>query len=247
MYAEQYIDKVAGLLDEFRGQSEQVMAAAEAVADRLAAGGRMHHFDTGHMKEEPIRRAGGFLALHHLELKFEVEHLLPAGREAERGPMQQRYFYDREELAPLLIEKSHIQSGDVLIQVSNSGKEPFTVGVAVEAKAKGALVIGLTSVAFSEALDPCHSSGKKLYEVADLIIDMGSPFGDAVVDVEGLETPVGATSGVMTAVSLWALMSEIAGSCARRGLSPSIYRSVNLPGGFEHNREMERAYGATGL
>ena len=247
MYAQQYIEEIEGLLEQFKGQSEAIAAAANATADRLKAGARMHHFDTGHMKEEPIRRAGGFLALHHLELKFEVEHALPAGRSAERGPMQQRYFYDREELAPLLVEKSHIQSGDVLIQVSNSGKEPFTVGVAVEAKARGAMVIGLTSVEFSKGLKSGHSSGKRLFEVAEHVIDMSSPFGDAVVDVEGLDTPVGASSGVMTGVALWALMSEIAGACTSLGLKPSIYRSVNLPGGFEHNREMEKAYDSTGL
>jgi uncharacterized phosphosugar-binding protein len=243
-----YLDEVLGLVREFRDAAgPELAAAAQLAADSVASGGALHHFDTGHMKQEPIRRAGGFLGLHHLELHLEAEHPLPPGRESSRSAIAQRYFYDREDLAPLLVEKSHMRDGDVLIQVSNSGKEPFTVGVGIEAQKLGVKLIALTSVEFSRELAAKHSSGRKLFEVADAVVDMRSPPGDAILTIPGIRTPVGATSGVMTAVALWALNCEIAGALAERGIEPAIYRSVNMPDGFEFNAEMERLYRKRGI
>lgn len=248
MQGQRYLDRVLELVRDFRDAAgDELAAAATLAAESVAAGGALHHFDTGHMKQEPIRRAGGFLGLHHLELHLEAEHPLPPGRETTRSAIAQKYFYDREDLAPLLVEKSHLREGDVLIQVSNSGKEPFTVGVGHEARARGVKLIGLTSVEFSRTLEPRHSSGKRLFEIADAVVDMRSPPGDAILDVPGIRTPVGATSGVMTAVALWALTCEIAGALAERGIEPAIYRSVNLPDGFEFNAEMERRYRERGI
>ena len=163
------------------------------------------------------------------------------------GSLKQRYFYDREDLSTLLLDKSHLREGDVLIQVSNSGKEPYTVGVGLGARERGVKLIALTSVDFSSQLEAAHSSGKRLFEIADEVIDMGSPFGDAVIDVEGMETPVGATSGVMTAIALWALMVEITGALVEAGIKPAVYRSVNLPDGFKFNSQQEELYRSRGI
>ncbi|MEZ6195182.1 MAG: sugar isomerase domain-containing protein [Planctomycetota bacterium] len=248
MQGRRYLDRIVDLVGDFRDRAGPSLEAAAALCgEAVAAGGALHHFDTGHMKEEPIRRAGGFLGLHHLELHLEAEHALPPGRTAERSAMAQRYFYDREDLAPLLVEKSHLRAGDVLIQVSNSGKEPFTVGVGLEARARGVKLIALTSVEFSRSLEPKHSSGRRLFEIADAVVDMGSPPGDALLDIPGVRTPVGASSGVMTAVSLWALTCEITEALVARGIEPAIYRSVNLPDGFAFNREMEELYRKRGI
>ena len=131
--------------------------------------------------------------------------------------------------------------------MSNSGKEPFTVGVGIEAKARGVGLIALTSVEFSRELEPRHSSGKRLFEIADQVVDMRSPSGDAVLEVEGIDTPVGPSSGVLTAVSLWALLSEITGRLAAEGLPPAVYRSVNMPDGFEFNQKMDALYRERGI
>ncbi len=248
MHAARYLKAITGLIASFENQElEAVHQAAKIAADAVLAGARLHHFDTGHMKQEPIRRAGGLLGLHHLEMRLEVDHILPAGRKAKLTTMEQQYFYDREELADLLLEKSHVEAGDVLIQVSNSGKEPFTVGVGAGAKKRGLKLVVLTSMEFSKAVESKHSSGKKLFEIADAVIDLRAPMGDAVFDIPGIGTPVGATSGVMTAVALWALMSEITGILADAGQPPAVYRSVNLPGGFEFNRGQQELYEERGF
>ena len=248
MYAKRYIEEIDALTRSFAAEElDAVRRAAGLAVDAVLADGRLHHFDTGHMKREPIRRAGGLLALHHLELSMQVEHLLPAGREARLTAMEQEYFYDREDLAALLLDKSHVEAGDVLIQVSNSGKEPFTVGVALEARKRGLKVIALTSLAFSRSVASRHSSGQKLFEVADAVIDLHAPASDAVLKIDGIDTPVGATSGVMTAVALWCLMCETAGQLAEKGQPPAVYRSVNLPNGFPFNREQQKLYEERGF
>ena len=248
MLARTYTREIMRLIDEFATREEDHLTqAATLAANAVVAGGRLHHFDTGHMRKEPIRRAGGFLGLHLLDLEVNVEHRLPAGREEKRTLIEQQYIYDREELAPLLVEKSHLEPGDVLIQVSNSGKEPFTVGVGVEAKKRGVHLIGVTSVDFSKSLEPRHSSGKRLFEIADVVIDMGAPLADAVLEVDGIDTPVAATSGTLTAVALWSLMAEMTEALVARDMTPAIYRSVNLPNGFAFNREQEERYRHQGI
>jgi uncharacterized phosphosugar-binding protein len=248
MHAARYLDVITKLIAKFQeNELEATHAAALLAAEAVLAGGRLHHFDTGHMKKEPIRRAGGLLGLHPLELLIEAFHVLPSGRKAELSTMEQQYFYDREDFAPFLLDKSHVKEGDVLIQVSNSGKEPFTVGVGVEAKKRGLKLIALTSLEFSKGVKSKHSSGKRLFEIADAVVDLCAPFGDAVLDMPGVDTKVGATSGVMTAVALWALMTEITGILADRGQPPAIYRSVNMPDGFEFNRTQRALYEKRGF
>ncbi|MCB9833716.1 MAG: sugar isomerase domain-containing protein [Planctomycetes bacterium] len=247
MAAAAYLERIQALI---RSLCDEELAAigqaAESVAERLAAGGRLHHFDTGHMKREPIRRAGGLVGLHPLELELEVRHRAPAGRSSAHTEAEQSYFYDREDLADYLIEKSNLVAGDVLVQVSNSGKEAFTVGVAAAAQARGVLVVALTSVAFSRELEARHSSGKRLFELADLVVDMKAPPGDALLELPGLATAVAPASGVMTAVTLWALMAEICARLTERGLAPAVYRSVNLPDGWAFNREQIALYESRG-
>ncbi len=248
MAAEAYLERIQALIGELRErESETIGRVAAAVAAKVEAGGRLHHFDTGHMKREPIRRAGGLVGLHPLELELEMRHRAPAGRSSAHTEMEQSYFYDREDLARFLIDKSNLQAGDVLIQVSNSGKEAFTVGVGLLAREMGVFVVALTSVAFSNSLEPRHSSGKRLHEIADAVIDLHAPPGDALIELPGMPTPVGPSSGVMTAAAIWAFMVEITAKLAARGLPPAVYRSVNLPDGWAFNREQTALYEKRGF
>ena len=248
MSSEQYLDGITDLIARFREtQTAPIAEAAALAASAVAAGGSLHHFDTGHCRYEPIRRAGGLIALHTIGVTLEVEHALPPRSSDGRIEMRRQYFYDREELAAIVVEKSHVREGDVLIQVSNSGKEPFTVGVGVEAQRRGAQLIALTSVEFSRGLEAAHSSGKRLFEVADAVVDLCSPPGDAILDVPGVDVKVGPTSGVLTTVALWSLISEITTSLTARGIAPSIWKSVNEPDGFEHNAAAEERYRREGI
>jgi uncharacterized phosphosugar-binding protein len=245
------------LADRFLGRAEEAIAAfrreagaevqeaADLTAERVAAGGKIHHFDTGHTSREPIRRAGGLVGLHGIEVRYDLIHPLPPGREP--SGLRSGYFLDNEEMGRMVAERSHLAEGDVLWLASNSGKEPFPVALALGAKSRGCAVVGLTSVAFSRSLEPRHSSGRRLSEVADRVIDLRGPVGDAVLEAPGLGTPVAPLSGLLTVAAIWALQAATIEALLARGIRPSVYRSVNLPDGFSWNDRAEAEYRRRGI
>jgi uncharacterized phosphosugar-binding protein len=244
--ARRWLDLARAHLDRLASAAEPEIAAAAALtADRLAAGGRLHHFDTGHTAREPVRRAGGLVGLHSIEAAWELKHPLPPGREG-KGLLQD-YYYDNEAMGRMAAERSHVAAGDVLWLVSNSGKEPFPVALALGAQAAGCAVVAVTCVAFSKSVEARHSSGRRLFEVADRVVDTRGPVGDAALDVPGLSTPVGPLSGLLNVAAVWALEAETIEALLARGIVPAVYRSVNLPDGFAHNLEAERRYRERGI
>lgn len=245
-YGERFFDAAGAALERLRREAgAEIRAAAALTAERVAAGGRIHHFDTGHTAREPIRRAGGLVGLHGIEVRYDLVHPLPAGREP-RGLLAS-YYYDNEELGRRVAERCHVEAGDVLWLVSNSGKEPFPVALALGVREKGAAVVAVTSVAFSAALAAAHPSGRRLYEVADVVIDTRGAVGDAAVDAPGLGTPICPLSGLLNVAAVWALQAETIQALQSRGIDPSVYRSVNLPDGFDWNDRAEARYRARGI
>ena len=114
---------------------------------------------------------------------------------------------------------------------SVSGKTANVVELALQARAHGLTVIALTALAYSSKLASEHPSGKRLYEVADLVLDNHAPYGDALLEVEGLDYPICPASGIGAAVTLWAVVAGIVEEMLRRGLKPTVFPSVNRPDG----------------
>src|SRR5262245_31422002 len=150
-----------------RDAAKEIDAAAALTAERIAAGGRLHHFDTGHTAREPVRRAGGLVGLHAIEARWDLAVSAPAREGARASDLETSYFYDNEEMGRMVAARARFAPGDVLWLVSNSGKEPFPLALALGAKERGAVVVAVTCVAFSKAVPARHSSGKRLHEVAD--------------------------------------------------------------------------------
>jgi uncharacterized phosphosugar-binding protein len=141
-------------------------------------------------------------------------------------------------------------SGEVLIAISNSGKNCSPIEVALYAKQKGLTVVALTSVAMSHATPSEHPGGQKLPDVADHVLDNGGVPGDAIVEVlpaaAGLpaETSVkaGPTSTLIgCSVLNWLMLATI--DWLKQNQHPlPILRSQNLPGAIEHNRDLAQKY-----
>ncbi len=228
-----------------RDASAEIEAAAAFTADRLAKGGRLHHFDTGHTAREPVRRAGGLVGLHAIEVRFDLAHATPPGREP--AGLASGYYYDNEAMGRMVAERASLAPGDVLWLVSNSGKEPFPVALALGAQARGCAVVAVTCVAFSRSVEAKHASGRRLFEVADRVVDTRGPVGDAAVDVPGLGAPICPLSGLLNVAAGWALQAATVEALLARGITPTVYKSVNLPDGFAFNAEAERRYRARGI
>ena len=140
-----------------------------------------------------------------------------------------------------LFEISPIGPADVFIIASNSGVNGSIVGLALKAKATGHKLIAVTSLEHTKRVTPKHPSGKRLYEVADVVLDNRAPFGDSTLEFPG-GIPVGAVSSITAAFIAQILTIGTAQRIAVSGKTPPLYISANIPGGDEHNHTLEALY-----
>jgi uncharacterized phosphosugar-binding protein len=227
MLIERYFAALQSLIAEIAADSEPIAKAARLCADVLVRGGAIHVFDSGHLvSQELVRRAGGLVAFSPLKFSLEVHN--PVHNRAE-GPAAGE--------APSLgyiehiFERGGLRAGDALFVGSVSGKAANVVELALQAHARGLTVIAVTAVAYSARLESEHPGGTRLFEVADLVLDSHAPYGDAMLEVAGLDVPICPASGIGAASVLWAVSAGIVEEMLARGLVPTVYPSINLPDG----------------
>lgn len=215
----------------------QIEQAADVCAGCLMNKGVVHIHDTGHMvSAELVNRAGGFLAFSRLNLSMNIDNpnRLRAAQPNPNGP--QLGFM------PYALRASNVRPGDVIIIGSVSGRTAPQVELALQAREMGVTTIALTAVAHSSKLASEHPTGKRLFEVADLVLDHPTEFGDAMLTVPELEYPVIPSSGILGAVMLWSVSAGIIERMVAAGRPPTVFRSVNLPGGADMMKTVEQEY-----
>jgi uncharacterized phosphosugar-binding protein len=215
--------------------------AIELIVRSVLAGGVLQAFGTGHSQAfamEIAGRAGGFIPTRAMALRDVV---LLGSRDASvlAGASLERDAGIVDEL----FELSDLHPADVFLIASNSGVNGSVVGVALRAKAEGHAVIAVTSLEHTNAVTAKHPSGKRLSEIADVVIDNRAPYGDTTIQVgEGIG--VGAVSSMTAAYIAQLLTIGAAERIAADGTTPPVYISANIPGGDEHNSALEARYGA---
>jgi uncharacterized phosphosugar-binding protein len=225
---ENYLEKIRERIDEIAADTRPIQQVASVCAEALSRGGMLHVFDSGHMvSSELINRAGGLVAMSQLSFSLSVSNLVKARADLPLPAKSQLSFGYIEHV----FETNQLRPGDVLFVGSVSGKTANVVELALQARAHGLTVIALTALAYSSKLASEHPSGKHLYEVADLVLDNHAPYGDALLEVEGLDYPICPASGIDAAITLWAVVAGIVEEMLRRGLKPTIFPSVNRPDG----------------
>ena len=142
----------------------------------------------------------------------------------------------------ILIQSAGIGEGDVLIVHSVSGRNAATVDAAMEAKKLGATVICLTNLAYSKSVQSRHPSGKRLYEAANYTLDNCGDIGDAVVDIPELGQKVAASSTVVGAAILNAVVVETISILVSQDILPPVFISSNVEGGDAHNARVMAQY-----
>ena len=228
MLIEQYLETLKAKIAEIAAQPEPMREAAKLCADSLENGGAIHVFDSGHMvSSELVRRAGGLVALSALSFSLNVDNLVRTRAPAPLPP-EGALSYD---YVQHVFETDQLRPGDVLFVGSVSGKAANVVELAIQARAHGLTVVAITALAYSSRLVSEHPSGKRLYEAADLVLDNHAPYGDAMIEVEGLDYAICPASGVGAATVMWAIVAGIVEEMVARGLKPTVYPSVNRPDG----------------
>ena len=205
-FAAEYLNTVGSLLRRVHDEQLPALnAAAARIAECIISGGLWHVFGTGHsqlLAAELFYRAGGLVPVNAI-LDLPLSVMVNAQRSTwlERVP-----GYGEQ-----VLEDEPVQAGDVLLVISNSGRNAVPIDVALAAKARGATVLALTSVQFSRSVSSRHSSGKKLLDCADVVFDNYGADGDAAVQIPGCPTAVSATSTVVGGALLQALAAATVG------------------------------------
>ncbi len=233
---EAYFSALESLIDELRGESASIDAAATMIADTIANDGLIHVFGSGHshmMAEEVFHRAGGLWAFNAM-----LDINLTAFGSLRPGTVERTEGY-----AKVISSSFGVRSGEVVIIVSNSGINAVPIELAIEAKAMEAKTIAVTSASAYANAASRHSSGKKLSDVVDLTIDSRVPNGDAVLELPGMDAKIGATSTALGAALMNAIVVAASEKLLERGVQPPAIVSMNIPGGDERNKELEEKYG----
>ena len=233
----EYLDNLISLLTSVRdAQASAIEACADIFAQALETGRSIFLFGTGHshmLAEELFYRAGGLVNLHPiLETALMLHESASKSTELERLP----------QYAGILFDTYGIKKGDVLVLISNSGRNGVCVDMALLAKERGVTVVALTSLRHSVAGASRHPCGKRLFELADLVLDnMGCP-GDASVPFAALGRNVAATSTCAGAAILNAAVAGCVERMLADGHQPEVFCSSNVDGGDEVNRAFVEKY-----
>ncbi|MFJ3667055.1 sugar isomerase domain-containing protein [Streptomyces sp. NPDC090106] len=235
-FAEQSLTVLRHVTESAR---DDVRRAAELIVDCVRADGVIQAFGTGHsqaMVLEVAGRAGGLVPTNRLQM---ADLVLFGGDDPSvlGDPLLER----EPGIAARLYDLAAPQAEDLFVIISNSGVNSVIVEMALHAKEQGHRILAITSLTHTRAVAAGHASGKKLVDLADVVLDNAAPVGDALLRMPG----GGAVSALstLTGVTLVQMaVAEAAGLLIAAGERPPVYVSANVPGGFEGNLELEKKY-----
>ncbi len=238
-----YLEQSAEIIEKIRTtQMETLDNAADICAKSISTGGLVHLFGTGHSRiivEEIFPRHGSFPGFHPIVELSLTYHNAVVGPNGQRQAM---FLEHIEGFAKVILRNFVITAPDCFLILSNSGINEVVVDMALEVKARSLPVIAIVSVDHCRASEARHSSGKRLIDVADIVIDNCTPAGDAMVRVEGLSDPVGPGSTIGGAAVANALKCLIAEKLTRFGQPPIILTSAYFIGPEKSAEQFERCY-----
>jgi len=229
---ENYVEKYFSLANEHlnvvaRESGAAIAQAAEVVATAIQNDGMFYLFGSGHsalIAKDAAYRAGGLAPV------LTIDDV--ADGDAERV----------EGLAQYILARYDLRAGSAIAIISNSGINPTPIEVALLTKQLGLSVIVITSLSHSQSVASRHSSGKKLYELGDIVIDTHGVPGDATIELPESQIKSGALSTVIGAAIVQAITVQTASLLIERGGKAPIWISANVPGGDSNNKALLEKY-----
>ncbi len=235
------------LLDHIEStQMANIDRAAQWSADAIAAGGMVHLFGAGHSRipvEEMFPRYGSFPGFHPMVELSMTFHTQIVGANSQPAAM---HIERVEGLAEVILSGFEFGAHDVMIVFSASGRSAVPLEMAIGASERGLRVVGVTSKQESMAVEPAHASGMRLLDVADLVIDIGTPPGDALITLDGLESPVGPGSTLANVAVVNEIKVRTAELLVERDAMLPVLTAASLVGAQMSRELFQRAYAEHG-
>ena len=230
MSASAYQKRITGVLGKiWETQMGNIEKASAVMAETISKGGLVHMFGSGHSVlpvQDMFPRYGAYPGFRPLmDMRLMWTNVIGSG-----GAKGLLWLERREGYAQVLFENEPIRQGDVMLVFSHGGLNAVGIEMLMEAKKRGLTTVGVTSIDNYTKRDATHSSGKKLADVADIVIDNCTPAEDAVVAIEGWKAPVAAGSTVAFITIAMAIIAQVAANLAAKGQTPPVFVSPNVVG-----------------
>lgn len=219
----EYYEKVKQHLDLLvTADKSEIIKAAEWFSETLIKDKIVHTFGTGHSHMiglELFVRAGGLANVNAM-----LDSTVMTAEGARRSAEIERI----SGLAKVIWDQHEVEEDDIMIVISNSGRNAMPIEMAMMAKEKGLKVIGITSMDQSQKYPSRHPSGKKLFEIVDIVLDNKVPPGDGLLTIEG--TLTGAISSIAGIFLVNLVATEAMKIAHQKGIKLPIYYSQNIDG-----------------
>ena len=238
---EKYLNGTLEIIDKIKEtQGENIEKAARLLADCTKNGGIIYGFGAGHshlVTEDAFWRAASpanYCAL--------LEPSIMGSTEITKSYMMENTY----DVGRHVVDYHRITPNDVLIVVSNSGNNIAPVDAALRAKEKGIPVIAITAVEYANYLKTKHKSGKKLKDIADVVLDNCSFIGDAIVDIDHFPIKVGSSSTIPMILLQNMVLSQMVENLVEEGYAPDVFINGHIAymdeRAAEHNKRLEDKY-----
>lgn len=239
----EYLEVARRRIEELASsQADTIAAAGRACAESIGAHKLAFTFGTGHgsfAALEMFPRTGtpvGFRPIVETPIAL-FHHVL-----GDMGSYQYRFLHTREGYGDAILRAHRLDPGDSMILFSHSGINPVILDMAIAAKGMGMSLIAVTSVPHSSQVQSRHSSGKRLYELADVVVDTRVPLRDASIEIDGLQGLVGPTSTVVAVAAAHAIVAATVQELVASGKPPRVMLNPNVADAAAANRHNDENY-----
>lgn len=237
-YSKIYIEHLKNILDRIIvEQGDNIQYASDMLSESIEKQKRIFIFGASHagiLAQEMFYRTGGLVVVNPIMPK---EVMLDVRPIMQTSQMERLPGYGK-----IILDNTKINTGDILIIHSVSGRNTIAIDMALEAQQKGIKIIAITNVAYSKQVDSRHECGKKLYEIADVVIDNCGDFEDSCMLIGNMKQKVAPTSTIAGAAIVNTMVIQVVEKLLRQNVIPPVFHSANVDGGDEFNRELLKKY-----
>lgn len=237
-YSKAYIAHIKDLLDRLlTTQWNAIHQASDVISNAIINNHSIYIFGASHagiLAQEMFYRTGGLVVINPILPKEVMLNVRPI---TQTSQMERLYGY-----GSIVFDNSGARKNDVLIIHSVSGRNTIAIDMALRAKEKGTKVIAITNMEYSKEVNSRHACGKKLFELADIIIDNCGEFEDSCMLIDGMKQKVAPTSTVMGASIVNSIVIQVVENLLAKGMEPPVFHSANVDGGDEFNKKILEKY-----